>query len=154
MMTCADHLSVDLGRFDHLISRLQDAPSVSYRHEARLPIHALHAIRQAAMMRAMEIAGSLPAISERLGFAIGDVQKLILEMQIGDAVELLRRLFPKSAREIRELTDLVEPREERGDLTTSDYAALHEEILDPLMEIQGLIHKVSRAISHAHFAYG
>lgn len=154
MMTCADHLSVDLGRFDHLISRLEDAPSVSFRHEARLPIHALHAIRQAAMMRAMEIAGSLPAISERLGFAIGDVQKLILEMQIGDAVELLRRLFPKSAREIRELTDLVEPREDRGDLTTSDYAALHEEILDPLMEIQGLIHKVSRAISHAHFAYG
>jgi phosphoenolpyruvate carboxylase len=154
MNRCADHLSIDLGRFDQLISRLKSAPSVSYRHEARLPIHALHAMRQGAMMRALEIAGSLPTISERHGFDIDDVQHLIVEMRIEEAVGLLRKLFPKSALDIVELSDLKEPREERGDLTTSDYTALHKEFLDPLMDIQKLIHQISRAISHAHLAYG
>ncbi|MAI91511.1 phosphoenolpyruvate carboxylase [Ponticaulis sp.] len=154
MMQCADHLSIDLGRFDQLISRLQDAPSVTYRHEARLPIHALHALRQGAMMRALEIAGSLPAISSRHGFDIDDVQNLIMQMRIEEAVQLLKTLFPKAAHEYQELNELTEEREERGDLTTSDYTALHAEFLDPLMDIQTMIHKISLAISHAHYAYG
>lgn len=154
MMACANHLSIDLGRFDRLIARLNNSPSVEYRHEARLPIHALHAIRQGAMMRALELAGSLPTISARHGFQIDDVQKLILQMRISEAVDLLRKLFPKSVAQFEELKLLSEERVDRGDLTTSDYTSLHEEFLDPLIEIQKLIHAVSRAIAHAHYAYG
>ena len=154
IMSCADHFSIDLGLFDRLITRLDQSPSVETRHEARLPIHALHAIRQGAMMRALEIAGSLPSISARHGFNIDDVQQLILQMRISEAVDLLKTLFPKSAMEIEELKHLHEVREDRNDLTPSDYASLHEEFLDPLIDIQSLVHRVSRAIAHAHYAYG
>ena len=154
LMISANRFSVDLGRFDRLLSRLEDAPSVKRRHEARLAIHAAHAIRQGIMMRAFEIAGSLPSISARLGFEIGDVQALILNMRIDEAVENLAKLFPISGDQINEFGDLSEPRSDRSEISPTDYASLHEELLIPLQSMQMMIHRISLALCHAHYAFG
>jgi phosphoenolpyruvate carboxylase len=154
LMVSANRFSIDLGRFDRLISKLQDAPSVEDRHEARLAIHAAHAIRQGIMMRAFEIAGSLPSISARHGFEIGDVQGLILNMRIDEAVDRLARLFPIAGDQIDEFDDLKERRSDHHDFSPTDYAALHEELLTPLKTIQVLIRRISLSLCHAHLAYG
>lgn len=154
IMSCANKFSIDLGRFDRLIARLDDAPSVESRHEARLAIHTIHAIRQGAMMRAMEIAGSLPVISTRLGFNVADIQTMILNMQLEEAIERLKTLYPRAGVEIEAFSKLHEPRSVQSDISPRDYANLHEEWITPLEDLLGLLIQTSQAISHAHFAYG
>lgn len=154
IMTCANKFSVDLGRFDRLIARLENAPSVETRHEARLAIHAIHAIRQGVMMYAMEIAGSLPTISARHGFEVGDVQQMVLSMRIGEAVDSLKTLFPVAGSDIAAFEDLIEPRSGLDQFSARDYGHLHGELIAPLNASERLLHRSSQALSHAHFAYG
>ena len=48
----ANRISIDLGAFDRIITQVHGAPSITERHERRLDVHLLHAIRQAVMMQA------------------------------------------------------------------------------------------------------
>jgi len=152
--TCANVFSIDLGRFDALISKLEDAPSIENRHEARLPLHVLHAIRQGAMLWAFEIAGRLPAFSSRHGFQIESILDLIFEMKIGEAARLLRRVYPLSEQDISTLDQITEPRGNTDGNKQTDYQRLNDSFIEPLTEIDALISRVSLAIAHAYGAYG
>ena len=154
IMACANKFSIDLGQFDRLIERLDNAPSVEDRYEARLSIHTIHAIRQGAMMRAMEIAGGLPVISARHGFNISDIQTLILNMQIGEAVERLKTLYPRGGQDLEAFRKLDEPRSQQNNISPRDYAKIHDELITPLEQLLDLLNLTSQAISHAYFAYG
>ncbi|MEL6473998.1 MAG: hypothetical protein AAFQ21_07925, partial [Pseudomonadota bacterium] len=154
IMAAADHLSIDLGRFDLLISKLKDAPSVETRHELRLPLHLLHAIRIGVMMRAFEIAGSLPSISARHGFDIEAVKDLILELKLSDAADLICRLYPLGSEALNIFDELSEGRSASDGISETDYAKLQDELVAPLRHFSTLIEKVSLAIAHAHDAYG
>lgn len=152
--SCANTFSIDLGRFDSLIAKLDDAPSIEHRHEARLPIHVLHAIRQSAMLWAFEIAGRLPAFSSRHGFQIEAILDLIFEMKIGAAARLLKRVYPVSEQDVATLDQLTEPRAGDSRSKGTDYQRLNEAFITPLTEIDALIKRVTLAIAHAHGAYG
>lgn len=149
---CADFFSIDLGRFDRLIAMIADAPAVEDRHQARLPLHALHAIRQAVMMRALEISGQLPAMSARHGFEAIDIVMAISQMRLGEAVDQLVQAFPLSPSD----QSLVERFDEPSARTSrdSDFRRLHSEIIDPLRQIQAITETVSEAVAHAYRAYG
>ena len=92
----ANLLSVDLRRFDRLTAQLQDTPSTEERHENRLALHVLHAVRQALMMRAFALTGRLPRLSERHDASARDVVNMIAEMRFAEVVELLSEIFPRA----------------------------------------------------------
>ncbi len=151
---CADVVSVDLGRFDRLIAKLDSAPSVEERHALRLPIHALHAVRQAVMMFALQIAGGLPEVSTRYGYDIADVFEMIEAMNLDDAIAHLETSFPIMAVDDPEM-ELLRRRAARGASgRMTDYSNVHQSCIEPLREAAQIIRQTTLAVSHAYGAYG
>ncbi|MCA8899712.1 MAG: phosphoenolpyruvate carboxylase [Hyphomonas sp.] len=149
----ANLLSVDLRRFDRLAAQMQDAPSTEERHEDRLTLHVLHAVRQALMMRAFAIVGGLPRLSERHDASARDVVRMVAELRIGEAVDLLSQIFPRARDEDTPLKALTEPGgEARG--ANYGYDRINRDIIAPLDEIDRTLHGISLAITHAYGAFG
>ena len=151
---CADAISVDLGRFDRLLAKLENAPSVQSRHEARLPVHALHAIRQATMMYGLQIAGGLPDVSARHGYNTDDVFKMIEAMRFDEAITHLESVFPIVKPDKDDLKSLGQSLKTRRKKRQIDYQNIHDKFLDPLRGVDTTIRTVSLAIAHAYGAYG
>lgn len=149
---CADRFSVDLGEFDELISRLDAPTPIDARHEARLPIHALHALRQAAMLSVLEIAGALPSISARHGYEVGDIITLLLDMRLREAIEMLCEAFPLFAGETQWLDKLTEPRAQSD--WQGDYSDIRRSVIEPLEALAEIIETVSVELPQAYSAYG
>ena len=149
---CADRFSVDLGEFDELISRLDNPRPIDARHEARIPIHALHALRQGAMLRVLEIAGALPAISARHGYAVGDIIALLLDMRLREAIEMLCEAFPLFVGETELLDQLTEPRSQDG--WQGDYSDIRSSVIEPLEDLAELVETISVELPQAYAAYG
>jgi phosphoenolpyruvate carboxylase len=149
----ANLLSVDLRRFDRLTAQLQDAPSTQERHENRLALHVLHAVRQALMMRAFALTGSLPRLSERHDTSARDVVNMISEMRFAEVVELLGEIFPRARTEDTPLQALTEPGSQMRSASYG-YERIHKDIIDPLDEIGRTLHGISLAITHAYGAFG
>ncbi|MDJ0921014.1 MAG: phosphoenolpyruvate carboxylase [Henriciella sp.] len=149
----ANKLSIDLRKLDPLLARIQDAPSANERHEQRLNIHVLHAIRQALMMKALALAGELPLVSRRHEASVEDIMNLIKSMQIGDAIDVLCHIFPASQGDEGPLRDLSEPGHMAGN-PANGYDQLHREIIQPLEQIDRQFHTITLAISQAYGAYG
>lgn len=151
--TIANSLTVDFAKFDPMLENMERAPSDDARREARLDVHILHAVRQALMMKALALAGQLPTVSRRHESTVVDIMNLIREMQIGEAVKLLRDIFPASREEEARLTALTEPGHMTGN-PNNGYDQLHAEVIQPLEEIDRLMHKISLAVCQAYGAWG
>ena len=149
----ANFLSVDLRRFDRLTAQLQDASSTEERHENRLALHVLHAVRQALMMRAFALVGGLPRLSERHDASARDVVNMISEMRFTEVVDLLCEIFPRARDEDTPLQALTEPGSQARS-TSYGYDRIHKDIIGPLDEIGRTLHGISLAITHAYGAFG
>lgn len=147
----AHRFSIDLSKFDRLLAALDNAPSIKERHEARLDLHVLHAIRQALMLHAMSLSAQLPSLSERHDTTLGEFMILVRQMRIGEAASLLHRIFPKSSEQHPELAKLMQ---EQGDTVAAGYDALHESLIDPLFEISDIMQTLTIGIAQAYRAYG
>lgn len=150
----ANSMSIDLGKFDRLLAQLDDAPSVVERHESRLNLHVLHAVRQALMMKALSLVASLPRISERHDASTRDLVAMVAELRITEAVALLTDIFPCAADAAVPFDELTETGGLSGDGTSYGYDQIHSDVIDPLNEIGALLHALSLAISHAYGAFG
>jgi phosphoenolpyruvate carboxylase len=149
----ASLMSIDLRRFDRLTAQLQDAPSTEERHENRLHLHVLHAVRQALMMRALALTGGLPRLSERHDASARDMVRMIAEMRFAEVVDLLSEIFPRARDEDTPLAALTEPGgDARG--AAYGYERIHKEIIAPLDEIARTLHGISLAIAHPYGAFG
>ena len=149
----ANMLSIDLSKFDPMLAEMEKAPSAEERHEARLNVHILHAVRQALMMKALAIAGSLPNVSQRHESSVEDIMGLIQTMQIGEAVKVLCEIFPASRENETRLRSL----NETGHMTDSDangYDQIHAEIIGPLDEIDRQLQTITLAVCQAYGAFG
>ena len=153
MNQIANYLTVDLGKFDRLIAQLNDAPSIEERHEGRLDIHVLHAVRQALIMRAFTIVGGLPRLSERHDASTRDLVEMVAELRIREAVELLCEIFPRSRDQDTPLKALTEPGSEAR-VASYGYDRIHKDIITPLDDIDRTLHGISLAIAHAYGAFG
>ena len=149
----ANLLSIDLGRFDRLLAQLDDAPSAEERHEGRLDLHALHSIRQALMMHAFVLVGQLPRISERHDTNTRDLLRMVLDMQISDAVDMLVKIFPRGRDDDTPFKELTEAGSEAKS-NAYGYDRIHRNIISPLSEIDRALHGISLAITHAYRAFG
>lgn len=149
----ANMLSIDFSKFDPMLDKMENVPSPQVRHEARLDVHILHAIRQALMMKALALAGQLPTVSRRHESTVVDIMNLIRAMQVGDAVNLLCNIFPASREEEAQLTAINEDGHMTGS-PANGYDQLHEEVIKPLDEIDRLMHMTTLAVCQAYGAYG
>ncbi len=154
IMTIANKLTVDLGKFDRLLAQLKDAPSAEARHKGRLGIHTLHAARQALMMKAFTLIAEIPNISRRHDASMADMIDMVLEMRIADVVAMLREIFPLGSEEADQLSGMTEKGHVRDDDDSHGYDQLHERIIQPLDEIDRLMHASTLAIAQAYGAYG
>lgn len=148
----ASHLSMDLRRFDRLLAQLDSAPSIEERHMSRLDLHVLHAVRQALMMHAFALIGRLPRLSGRHDATQRDLARMLARLQVGEAVSLLCRIFPRSHDAAAPLSALSEPGS--GKRSAQGYDRIHREIIQPLDEISQALHSISLAITHAYGAFG
>jgi len=148
----ANLLSIDLGRFDRLLADVHGVPSAEARHEGRLEMHVLHALRQALIMKAIALAGSIPRISERHDVSQRDIIRMVAELRLTETTELLARIFPRAQADEAPLASL----EEAGSGQTSGfgYDRIHADIIDPLDEIDRTLHGISVALTHAYGAFG
>lgn len=149
----ANILAIDLGKFDRLLAQLDDAPSAEERHEGRLDLHALHAIRQALMMRAFILVGQVPRISERHDANARDLMRMVIDMRIGETVDLLMDIFPRARDEETPFKALTETGSQAKSAAYG-YDRIHRDIIAPLDEIDRVLHAISLAITHAYRAFG
>ncbi len=133
------------------MAALEDTPSAEERHEGRLDLHVLHAMRQAMMMYALALAGRLPTLSRRHDTGPTDVMGLIVEMRMGEAADLLAKAFPRSRPASAALAELGGA---QGDASNQGYDQVHNQVIDPLKRVAGLMHKTTLAIGQAYKAYG
>lgn len=154
MSRIASYLSIDLGKFDRLIAQLEDAPSIEERHEGRLDLHVLHAIRQALVMRAFALVGALPRLSERHDASARDLVQMVAELRINEAVDLLCQIFPRSRDEDTPLKALKEAGGSARSGSGYGYDRIHKDIIGPLDEIDRTLHGISLALTHAYGAFG
>lgn len=154
MNRIANFLTVDLGKFDRLIAQIDKAPSIEERHEGRLTLHVLHALRQALIMKAFSLVGGLPRLSERHDASARDLVQMIADMRIREAVELLGAIFPQSMDQDTPLKALTETGAEAKGGMTYGYDRIHRDIIRPLDDIDRMLHGISLAITHAYGAFG
>lgn len=150
----ANLLAIDLDRFDRLLARLNEAPSIVARHEDRIHLHIVHGIRQALMMHAFALVGRLPRISERHDTSLRDIIRLVTGLRIGECVELLGRIFPASQDQLTRLSALTEAGGEDAGSGRSGYDHIHESIIAPLDRIDQLLHRISLSLNHPYDAFG
>lgn len=148
----ANLFSIDLGRFDRLLSQVEGVPTAETRHEGRMDMHVLHAIRQALIMKAIAIAGSVPRISERHDVSQRDIIRMVTELRLAEVIELLDHIFPRTGGEDDALGTLTEPGS--GQRSGYGYDRIHQGIIAPLDEIDRALHGISLAITHAYEAFG
>lgn len=148
----ANLLSIDLGRFDRLLARVSGAPSAAARRESRLDLHVLHAIRQALIMKAIALSGSIPRISERHDVSQRDIIRMVTELRLAEAVEVLTRIFPRYGGEDQPLAQVTETGS--GQTSGYGYDRIHKDIITPLDEIDRELHAISLMLTHAYGAFG
>ncbi len=150
----ANIFSRDLVEFDALLASLDDAPSVSRRHEARLDVHALHAIRQGVMMYAISLTGQLRDFSARHDTSRDDIVEMILELRIDEAADLLETIYPASRNETDRIEGVSEEGFEAGSTSAAGYDRLHENLIAPLRLSGELIRRIAIASCHPFGAWG
>ena len=150
----ANILSRDLVEFDALLASLDDAPSVSRRHEARLDVHALHAIRQAVMMYAISLTGQLRDFSARHDTSRNDIVDMILDLRIEEAADLLEAIYPASRNETDLIAGVSEQGYEASASSAAGYDRLHENLIGPLRLSGELIRRIAIASCHPFGAWG
>ena len=117
-----------------------------------MDMHVLHAIRQALIMKAIAIAGSVPRISERHDVSQRDIIRMVTELRLAEVIELLDHIFPRTGGEDDALGTLTEPGS--GQRSGYGYDRIHQGIIAPLDEIDRALHGISLAITHAYEAFG
>ena len=150
----ADKLSIELGKFDAVMARIEDTPTAETRHEQRLDMHILHAIRVAAMMEAFSRAGRLASVSPRHDTSARDIIAMVTELRITEATEMLRDIFPLEAPGSEVYSGLNEAGHTGSDGEATGYAAIHQEVIEPLEDISALMHQITLAIAQGYGAFG
>lgn len=149
----ANLLEVDLMRLDRIMAQIDGVPSAEARHQKRLGLHTLHAVRIALMMHAFSLVAQVPVFSDRHDISRTDLLRFAASWNLGEVIDRLCTVFPVSPGNSCIADNLDEP-----GFTTCDeglgYDAIHENIISPLSDIARLNETLTLAISHAYGAYG
>ena len=110
----------------------------------------LHALRLALIHRIWLLETAIPDFSPRHGVTRAALEQRILRLDIPQAVELLREVFPLAPDPAAD-QDYGEPAGPRADAA---YAREHADILTPMIKLFAMVREISAAISHEVGAFG
>jgi phosphoenolpyruvate carboxylase len=149
----ADHLSADLLRLDSVLAALDGEASAAARRKGRLEMHAVHAVRQAMIIRAFLLVASLPAFSSRHDATRADLFELAFELKFDALADLLEEIFPASPPDVEAFAALAEPGDD-ADSAPRGYPEIHREVVAPLRAISSALKEIGVGLSHYYGAYG
>jgi phosphoenolpyruvate carboxylase len=112
----------------------------------------LHAIRIALIEHLFLLAARLPNFAPMGDFSRRDVIELIFDLNIPEAVLLLREAFPTHSAQVNDFA-MTEPAD-WPDSQTPRYAWVSRELISPMEESYRLIQRISAGISHFYSAMG
>ena len=122
------------------------------RHEESEDVMILHALRIALLQYSYGQLLNLPDFSYQQGFGRADIEDMILHMNVPQALEILRNVFPREPFTI-EQEDFGAPSSYASD-ALKGYRHEHQEIFEPLEQSYGLIRRISMALMHHIGAVG
>ena len=122
------------------------------RHEKNEDVMILHALRIALLQYSLGQLLNLPDFSYQQGFSRADIEDMILHMNVPQALEILRNVFPREPFTI-EQEDFGAPASYASD-TLKGYRREHQEIFEPLETSYELIRRISVALMHHIGAVG
>ena len=146
----ANLLSVDRQAFDAASMHLPAAPETQQGFANSLYI--LHAIRVALIAEAFMLVAKTPSFSSRHELTQGDIIDVVLEFRFAEAAGLIAQIFPKSLDAPKEFQNLNEVAGPNND--PAGYPEIHEQIVDPLLEIDRLMVSIAVGVSHFYDAFG
>ncbi len=149
----ANHIAADLARLDKVFEAVDGEQYVEERHADRRSMHALHAIRQAMIMKAFMLTASLPSFSQRHDCTRATVLDLAFALRFGELADLLADIFPANDAGSASLSGIVEPSDDpkKG---VRGYPQIHANVIEPLRQIHQSIREIGVGIGHHYGAYG
>lgn len=148
----ANLFAADLAKLDRVlpeIERRNEAPA----EDGRRAMHALHAMRQAMIMKAFVLVAGLPSFSSRHDVSRALIFDLAFQLRFDELADLLDLIFPATDASATALAAI----EEEGDNEVPGlrgYPEIHANVVAPLREIHQAIREIGVGISHFYGAYG
>lgn len=147
----ATKLRIDALMLRQLLAMLGHSRTATEPPE-RLNLQLLHAIRLALIQHIFILAARIPRFSTRNDISRGDIMELIFELQIPEALVLLRDAYPLRASGASQFTLHEEAAYPGGEAPS--YADLNQTLIDPIEESFQLIHDLGVGIAHEFSAHG
>ncbi len=149
----ADFLAQDLRAYDGVRDKMKETDRGVNGAGIDADLGVLHAVRQALIGRAAALVASAPAFSRRHDVNRNDIIEMALEVRLIEAAEIIEKIFPKDSPAGAALANLQEP-VDNGDAHGGAYPEIHEQIIEPLLEINAILAKIGAAIANHYRAYG
>lgn len=153
MHRLANLFAADLAKLDRALSEVDGADGAAGRNEKRREMHALHAIRQAMIMRAFVLAASLPSFSSRHDVSRSTVFELAFQLKFDELADLLDEIFPAVNTSAAALAGVKEESDDAAD-GVRGYPEIQETIVRPLRRIHRTIREIGVGLSHYYGAWG
>lgn len=147
------HLSFDLSKFDRLLARMFGDEEDQSRYEYRRPLHALHAVRQALIMRAFMLVTRVPSFSLRMDIDRSELFQLAFSLRFDVLADRLSELFPNSTDEGL-LADRLAEKADPLKFSDRGYAEINNQLIIPLRNIHESLQEASLGIANFYGAYG
>ena len=150
--TLTSRLRVDAVKLHRLLELIPDEGQANGREDLRRSLGALQALRLALMQFIFLRAVRIPAFSRANDISRDDVLQMVFSLRIDDALTQLRRAYPIAAPSLADYA-VAEPAD-YPDLTGHSYAAIREQLIDPIEEAYNLCLRVSVAIANYFGGHG
>lgn len=150
--TLTSRLRVDAVKLHRLLQLIPDEARQDGREDLRRSLGALQALRLALMQFIFLRAVRIPAFSRANDISRDDVLQMVFSLRIDDALDQLRRAYPVASPSLADYA-VAEPAD-YPDLTGHSYAAIREELIDPIEEAYHLCLRISVAIANYFGGHG
>ena len=110
----------------------------------------LHALRLAVIQRIWLLATGIPEFSPRHGVTRGDLETMLLRLEVPGALRLLADIFPAGA-DVAAEQDYAEPPAPR---TLGSYAREQAETAAPIQTLFDLMREIATAVAHEVGSFG
>ena len=154
--TMTSRLRVDAVKLHRLLALIPDvgdgSDSSEGREELRRSLGALQALRLALMQFIFLRAVRIPAFSRSNDISREDVLQMVFSLRIDEALAQLRRAYPVAAPSLSDYA--VDEPADYPDFAGHSYAAIRQELIDPIEDAYWLCLRIGVAIANYFGAHG
>ncbi len=150
--TMTSRLRVDAVKLHRLLELIPDEGGKEGREELRRSLGALQSLRLALMQFIFLRAVRIPAFSRSNDISREDVLQMVFSLRIDEALAQLRRAYPVSAPSLADYA--VDEPADYPDLSGHGYAAIRQDLIDPIEDAYKLCLRIGVAIANYFGAHG